>query len=73
MTYYEPLKMSYETLGNSLPHLHTHLVPRFAVDPAPGQPFPLLAQNATEPRMQDAKRVMAEAMALRALIVGPDA
>jgi len=23
---YQPLKMNYETLGNSLPHLHTHLV-----------------------------------------------
>src|SRR5215204_4874812 len=22
--YYQPLKMNYETLGNSLPHLHTH-------------------------------------------------
>ena len=26
---YQPLKMNYETLGNSLPHLHTHLIPRF--------------------------------------------
>ncbi len=24
---YKPLKMIYETLGNSLPHLHTHLAP----------------------------------------------
>jgi diadenosine tetraphosphate (Ap4A) HIT family hydrolase len=40
--YYRPLKMNYETLGNSLPHLHTHLVPRYARnDPAPGRPFPL--------------------------------
>lgn len=40
---YRPLKMNYETLGNSLPHLHTHLVPRFREDPRPGQPFPLSA------------------------------
>ena len=32
---YEPLKMNYETLGNSLPHLHTHLVPRYTADPRP--------------------------------------
>lgn len=38
---YRPLKMNYETLGNSLPHLHTHLIPRYRVDPAPGRPFPL--------------------------------
>jgi diadenosine tetraphosphate (Ap4A) HIT family hydrolase len=27
--YYRPLKMNYETLGNVVPHLHTHLVPRY--------------------------------------------
>lgn len=37
---YRPLKMNYETLGNTLPHLHTHLVPRYRADPAPGRPFP---------------------------------
>ena len=30
---YRPLKMNYETLGNSMPHLHTHLVPRYTEDP----------------------------------------
>jgi hypothetical protein len=29
---YKPLKMNYETLGNSLPHLHTHLIPGFTDD-----------------------------------------
>jgi len=42
---YQPLKMNYETLGNSLPHLHTHLIPRYTADPRPGQPFPLSAQQ----------------------------
>jgi diadenosine tetraphosphate (Ap4A) HIT family hydrolase len=42
---YKPLKMNYETLGNSLPHLHTHLVPRFTDDPRPGEPFPLSAKQ----------------------------
>ena len=27
-------------LGNSVPHLHTHIVPRYADDPRPGWPFP---------------------------------
>lgn len=42
---YKPLKMNYETLGNSLPHLHTHLVPRFSDDPHPGEPFSLSAKQ----------------------------
>jgi diadenosine tetraphosphate (Ap4A) HIT family hydrolase len=36
----EPVKMNYDLLGNSLPHLHTHVVPRYADDPRPGWPFP---------------------------------
>lgn len=63
---FEPLKMNYETLGNSLPHLHTHLVPRYTDDPRPGQPFPL---NAIQP---DAKvpesRLQGEAAILRKLL-----
>lgn len=35
-----PVKLNYDLLGNSLPHLHTHLVPRYADDPRPGWPFP---------------------------------
>jgi diadenosine tetraphosphate (Ap4A) HIT family hydrolase len=34
------VKLNYELLGNSLPHLHTHVIPRFADDPRPGWPFP---------------------------------
>jgi diadenosine tetraphosphate (Ap4A) HIT family hydrolase len=60
---YRPLKMNYETLGNSLPHLHTHLIPRFPDDPRPGQPFPL---SATAPRGKIPEaRLIAEATDLR--------
>jgi diadenosine tetraphosphate (Ap4A) HIT family hydrolase len=38
--HFQPVKMNYQTLGNALPHLHTHLIPRYADDPAPGFPFP---------------------------------
>jgi diadenosine tetraphosphate (Ap4A) HIT family hydrolase len=37
---FEPVKLNYDLLGNSLPHLHTHVVPRYADDPRPGWPFP---------------------------------
>jgi diadenosine tetraphosphate (Ap4A) HIT family hydrolase len=60
---YRPLKMNYETLGNSLPHLHTHLVPRFTDDPRPGQPFPLSAQQPS--RKISESRLLAEAAELR--------
>jgi diadenosine tetraphosphate (Ap4A) HIT family hydrolase len=36
----KPVKMNYNVLGNSLPHLHTHLIPRYADDPRPSWPFP---------------------------------
>ena len=38
--HFQPVKMNYDLLGNSLPHLHTHVIPRYADDPKPGWPFP---------------------------------
>ena len=63
---YEPKKMNYETLGNSMPHLHTHLLPRFTDDPRPGQPFPLSSQQPD--RQIPEARLLAEAADLRALL-----
>jgi diadenosine tetraphosphate (Ap4A) HIT family hydrolase len=60
---YQPLKMNYETLGNSLPHLHTHLVPRYTDDPRPGQPFPLSGAPPAE-RIPEA-RLLADVADLR--------
>lgn len=37
---YQPAKMNYQTLGNGVPHLHTHLVPRPHRDPAPHRALP---------------------------------
>lgn len=30
---FQPRKMNYELLGNQIPHLHWHLIPRYASDP----------------------------------------
>jgi diadenosine tetraphosphate (Ap4A) HIT family hydrolase len=35
---FSPVKMNYLTLGNTVPHLHTHVLPRYGDDPAPGGP-----------------------------------
>ena len=63
---FKPLKMNYETLGNSLPHLHTHLVPRYAADPRPGQPFPLSAKQPDSRIPEDV--MLAQAAELRSLL-----
>jgi diadenosine tetraphosphate (Ap4A) HIT family hydrolase len=44
---YDARKMNYELLGNELPHIHWHLVPRRADDPAPRRP---VWTHAHEPR-----------------------
>ena len=36
---FEPVKLNYLTLGNTIPHPHTHVVPRYRGDPAPGGPI----------------------------------
>jgi diadenosine tetraphosphate (Ap4A) HIT family hydrolase len=36
---FRPVKLNYEILGNSVPHLHCHLTPRYYGDPAPGRPI----------------------------------
>jgi diadenosine tetraphosphate (Ap4A) HIT family hydrolase len=35
----EPAKMNYEIHGNTIPHLHMHLFPRFLGDPFEGGPI----------------------------------
>jgi diadenosine tetraphosphate (Ap4A) HIT family hydrolase len=65
--FYRPMKMNYETLGNSLPHLHTHLVPRYIEDPTPGRPFPLLPQDGTENTIPE-DELRADAAKLRELL-----
>ena len=37
---YEPAKLNFEALGNSVAHLHTHIVARFVDDPVPEGPLP---------------------------------
>jgi diadenosine tetraphosphate (Ap4A) HIT family hydrolase len=62
------VKLNYLTLGNALPHLHTHVVPRYADDPRPGRPLPFdFLDNGRQPE----ERLQADARTLRALAAGP--
>jgi diadenosine tetraphosphate (Ap4A) HIT family hydrolase len=57
--------MNYDLLGNSLPHLHTHMLPRYADDPRPGWPFPFPEDD---PPPHDQARFRADVEALRVLL-----
>jgi diadenosine tetraphosphate (Ap4A) HIT family hydrolase len=59
----QPVKLNYDTLGNSLPHLHTHVMPRYVDDPKPGWPFP---HPEGDRGVQDEDRFRADLEALRA-------
>lgn len=37
---FRPCHMNYLLLGNIVPHLHVHIVPRYLDDSAPGRPLP---------------------------------
>jgi diadenosine tetraphosphate (Ap4A) HIT family hydrolase len=64
--HFDPVKMNYLTLGNTVPHLHTHVVPRYRDDPAPGGPIAWEQIFAPEPVPEaDLHR---QAASLRALL-----
>jgi diadenosine tetraphosphate (Ap4A) HIT family hydrolase len=46
---FRPVKMNYELLGNLVPHIHWHLVPRLATDPAPHSPIWTVEHQAVAP------------------------
>ena len=36
---FKPAKMNFQILGNAVPHLHSHIIPRYYDDWAPGRPI----------------------------------
>lgn len=67
---YEPAKMNWLHLGNGVPHLHVHLVPRPQDDPRAGAPLEADAfdHDHQQPLAED--ELHAEASALRAALGG---
>jgi diadenosine tetraphosphate (Ap4A) HIT family hydrolase len=64
-THLQPVKLNYDLLGNSLPHLHTHVIPRYADDPRPGWPFPFPTEESPP---HDEAEFQADVDALRRLL-----
>ena len=62
--HYQPMKVNLEMLGNTIPHLHTHVRPRHRDDPAPYGP---LAHAADLPAFPD-EQLRADVEALRKLL-----
>jgi diadenosine tetraphosphate (Ap4A) HIT family hydrolase/ADP-ribose pyrophosphatase YjhB (NUDIX family) len=62
---FRPLKMNIEMLGNTVPHLHAHLVPRYYGDPAPDRPIDPMEQKVllSEPEYADRVRQLRAALA----------
>jgi diadenosine tetraphosphate (Ap4A) HIT family hydrolase len=60
---FKPVKVNYFTLGNTVPHLHTHIVPRYTGDAAPGGP--LRWDQVVGPARFDEQALRRQASALR--------
>ncbi len=67
---FRPVKLNLMTLGNGVPHLHTHVVPRYPGDPAPGGPLPWDAMFLPEPADPDVLRRQADAIRARLVRLG---
>ena len=63
-----PIKMNFELLGNSLPHLHTHVVPRYLDDGEPGHPAHFMRTDHTSETLVPEERFLRDVRALRALL-----
>jgi diadenosine tetraphosphate (Ap4A) HIT family hydrolase len=64
---FEAVKVNYALLGNQLPHIHWHVIPRRADDPAPRETVWSIAHVPVPPGAQAAGRIAA----LRARLAAP--
>ena len=64
---YSPVKMNLMLLGNTMPHLHAHLIPRFIDDQDAGGP-PRFMIATSDRRQLDDSEYMQQVEALRRLL-----
>jgi diadenosine tetraphosphate (Ap4A) HIT family hydrolase len=67
--HYTPAKLNLMMLGNALPHLHTHVVPRYVDDRDPGHP-PRFMNAGETPAASPIDDVRRDAAKLRELMEG---
>jgi diadenosine tetraphosphate (Ap4A) HIT family hydrolase len=67
--HYTPAKLNLMTLGNELPHLHTHVIPRYVDDSEPGVPPRFMRARIEHRTLPDAD-VRRDAARLRELLEG---
>ena len=65
---YKPAKLNFLLLGNTVPHLHAHIVPRYLDDPDPGRPPRFMMGEGPWARLDDAS-YFRQVEALRAACV----
>jgi diadenosine tetraphosphate (Ap4A) HIT family hydrolase len=63
------MKMNWLSLGNSVPHLHVHLIPRYADDAHPGGPIEQDAFETAHRRPLDEQTLQTQADTLRSFLV----
>jgi diadenosine tetraphosphate (Ap4A) HIT family hydrolase len=61
---YQPIKMNFQILGNLVPHLHCHIIPRYYGDDAPGRPL----NPGAESRLLTPDEYRAQIQAIRAAL-----
>ena len=66
--HYRPIKMNLEMLGNSLPHLHTHVVPRYLDDGEPGHPAHFMRTDMRDAPLLPEQAYTRDVAALRELL-----
>ena len=66
---YEPLKLNLLILGNTMPHLHAHLIPRYVDDPDAGGPPRLMVGSSGWRQLRDAD-YLPQVEALRRRLAG---
>ena len=65
---FTPIKMNFEMLGNSLPHLHTHVIPRYLDDGEPGHPAHFMRADLTDAPKVPEQAYARDLAALRELL-----
>jgi diadenosine tetraphosphate (Ap4A) HIT family hydrolase len=58
---FAPCHMNYLLLGNTVPHLHVHVLPRYLDDPAPGKPLPWEPQPVAQSEFDTQVQLLTEA------------